>query len=264
MEFRHLSRIYLSDDELFELLAPKNVGHRGLLKLARQRGFIFSEKARDADVRSRLALVPSDWQTVSGILQDMARPDPEERKTSVHVKNCSNKNDVSALIDATKGERKTKKDESYNVIKISEDTTRIEVGYTEIDGTKAVPFQRRIKKLYVDITNVGDKVSFRYTANLRAKEIVDSMRTGLVLKPKHEAEIEIISLRAVRDAAKRTRFFTELIKDIRGFKFERATHVSVDCRLPIEDEEELEGMGATARATAKNVKVAKAIKGTVN
>ncbi len=94
--------------------------------------------------------------------------------------------------------------------------------YTEIDGTRAVPFQRRIRKLYVDVPHVGDKVSFRYSANSRAKDIVDEMRKNVPLNPKKPAEIESISLLAVRDAVKRTKFFTELIKDVTGFKFERA------------------------------------------
>ncbi len=117
MEFRHLSRVYISDDELFELLSPKNLGHRGLLKLARERGFIFSEKAPDAEVRSRLALTPSDWPTVSGILEAIARPDPEERKTSVHIKNCGVETNAAALIEGVKNLRMTEKDENYNVTK---------------------------------------------------------------------------------------------------------------------------------------------------
>src|ERR1035437_10022858 len=112
-KYVHLSRIYLNDQEYYELLSPKNVAHRDVLRLARRRGMIFSEKVNNADARARLALIPSDWPTVKHIFESMARPDPEERKTSVHVQNCSDKNDIEELIRKTQQKRAEQYGEIY-------------------------------------------------------------------------------------------------------------------------------------------------------
>jgi len=262
MKFTHLSRVYLGDVEFFELLSPKNLAATNLLKLARSRGLVFSLRAPNEIVRGKLALLPSDWQTVSRILEDMARPDPAERKTSLHVQNCAPNVDVFALVAHVRNERGLSSDETYNVTKISNDTTRTEVTYTEVDYSKAVPYQRRERKLYVDVTTSGETTSFRFSANDRAKQIVQLMQSQLRLKDDAPAKVAAISLFAVRDAALRTKFFTDLIKDIKGFKYQNTTHVNVDLRFPAAEDEESDEESVEDKR--KKSKVAEKVKGLVN
>lgn len=259
MKFTHLSRVYLSDDEYYELLSPKNISQRGLLRMAREDGFIFGEKADNEWVRSRLSMIPSDWPTVSGILEAMAKPDPAERKTSRHLRNVDPKNDISKIIAAIKESRSEKKGEIYNVVKISPEITRVEVTYTEVDYSKATPYQRRERMLFVDVTKAGGDISFKFSANDRAKDIVDEMQ-GKVISGNNEKP-ESISLFAIRDATLRTKFFTELIKDISDHRYENATQLSVDRRFPREDDELEEEGGAEKKVKRK---VAEKVKGLVN
>ena len=261
-KYVHLSRIYLNDQEYYELLSPKNVGHRDLLRLARRRGLIFGEKCKDTDVRARLAVLPSDWPTINRILETMARPDPEERKTSVHVRNCSDKNDVEELISKTQTQRATQFGEIYVPVKVSPNTMRLEVTYTDVDFSRAVVYQRREKKLWVEITKDGPTISFIHNANDRAKQIVETLKAQIDVVDGAPRRDDAISLFGVTNPALRTKFFTEIIRGIEGYKYENTTHLSVDRRLPKVAGEDQEDNGAEQQNAKK--KKADTIKGMVN
>ena len=240
MKLTHLSRIYLRDDEYFELLSPKNIVFQDLLKLARHRGMIFSHRSKEEDVRSELALLPSDWTTVSQIFEDMAKPDPDEKKSTVYLQNCQADTSILDVAKVVQLARTSKTSETYLPTKVSESTVRVEVTYIEPDYSRAVPYQRRERKLFVDIVKNGEQITFRYTANQRAKQIVDLMRAAIKYKDNQPPEVASISLFAVRDAGVRTKFFTTLISDISGYKFDGAAHVDVDIRFPEPEHEDAE------------------------
>jgi hypothetical protein len=263
-----LSRVYLGDEELYELLSPKNVPRRELLRAARRLGFVFSEKSREQDVRSALSLLPSSWPLVSGVLKSIEKPDREERKTSVHVLNCDKKTDVAEIIKKTQTARAEKFSEFYNPVKVDEKTYKVDVTYTEVDYSRAVVYQRQEKQLTVEITKDGDKVSFIHSANDRAMHIVNELKSKLIFKENVAPEIQRISLQAVRDPSVRTRFFTELIKSLDGYKYLNATQLNVDRRFPSEETEnegdEVDDESEEVVATASTKRVSEKIKGLVH
>lgn len=264
-----LSRVYLGDEELYELLSSKNVPRRELLRTARRMGLVFSEKAAEQDVRSALALLPSSWPLVSGVLKSIEKPDREERKTSIHIKNCDEKTDVAEIVKQTQTARADKFSERYNPVKVDEKTYKVEVTYTEVDYSRAVVYQRQEKQLTVEITKDGDKVSFIHSANDRAMHIVNELKSKLSFKSNAAPEIQRISLEAIRDAAVRTRFFTELIKSVDGYRYMNATQLNVDRRFPpVETEKDGDEVDADAPeeavATAASERVSEKIKGLVN
>jgi hypothetical protein len=230
-KYVHLSRMYLSDEEYYELLSPKNVNRRELLRQARLRGHIFSEKSNESEVRSRLSMLPSDWKAVSDILRSIAKPDPEERKSSLHIYNCAPDNDLSQLVEKAQAERKEKNTEVYTLVKTGDNSVRVDVTYTEVDLSRAVVYQRRERTLCVEITKDADTVHFLHNANERAHKIVDEIKKLIAIKPECQLREEKITLMGIRDAALRTKFFTQLIKGIAGFKYQNATHLTVDRRL---------------------------------
>lgn len=261
-KYVHLSRIYLSDEEFFELLSPKNVGKRELLRMARARGHIFSEKAPDADVRTKLSMLPSDWKIVSDVLMSIARPDPEERKSSVKLGNCAPENDLGQIVAKLQTDRGSKLGEVFNPVKSGDKSMRVEVAYTDIDLSRSVVYQRREKTLSIEIVQKDDEVHFLYNANDRARQIVDAMKALLKIKPACQLVEERVTLSGVRDAALRTKFFTQLIKTIPGYKYQNATHLTVDRRLIDESAEESNGENQESDPAAKNVAVV--MKGMVN
>lgn len=259
----HLSRIYLSDEELYELISPKNVGKRELLRMGRLRGHIFSEKANDADVRSKLSMLPSDWKMVSDVLISIARPDPEERKSSVKVVNCEPDNDLVQIVTKLQSDRGAKNGEVFNPIKSGDKTVRVEVAYTDIDLSRSVVYHRRKKTLSIEVVQKDDTVHFLYNANERALQIVDAMKALLSIKPDLQMVEERVSLSGIRDAVLRTKFFTQLIKTIAGYKYQNATYLTVDRRLV--DATDGEGQNGESQEGAPAAKKnASVMKGMVN
>jgi hypothetical protein len=264
----HLSRVYLNDTELYELISPKNLPVRKLRSQMRERGLFYSERGREEDVRSRIAFLPSDWKLVSTALSEIAAPDPRERRTAQRITNYVPDQDIAAAVTKVQDERSTKYGEVYNQSVTPDGLTRIEVTYTELDYSRAVPYQRRQRKLSVEIAPVGETLNIRYDATEKAAKIVEGLKSALTYREKDAPQVQQITLRAIRDPALRTRFFTELIKGIDGFKYENATHIAVDRRLPNEtDEGEGAGGDGDERATedvAAKRKVEEQIRGLVN
>jgi len=232
-------------------------------------GLVFSEKAAEQDVRSALALLPSSWPLVSGVLKSIEKPDREERKTSIHVKNCDEKTDIVDMVKQTQAARADKFAENYNSVKVDEKTYKVEVTYVEVDYSRAVVYQRQEKRLTVEITKDGEKVSFIHSANERARHIVNDLKSKLAFKLNVVPEIQCISLEAVRDPFLRTRFFTELIKSVDGYRYLNATHLNVDRRFPPEEtEHESDKLQTDASeetsASAAAERVSEKIKGLVN
>ncbi len=247
----HLSRVYLSDTELYELISPKNVAVRTLHSRMRERGLFYSEKGREEDVRSRIAFLPSDWRLVSETLEDIAAPDPRERRTTQRITNYIPDQDIAAAVTKVQDERSTKYGEIYNQTVTEDGLTRIEVTYTELDYSRAVPYQRRERKLLVELAPTGETLNIRYDATDKASKIVEGLKSALAYKDKDAPKVQRISLRSIRDAALRTRFFTELIKGIEGFSYENTTHIAVDRRFPTDDD--VDDTGGDLLATGEDV-----------
>ncbi len=206
--------------------------------MGRSRGHIFSEKANDTDVRSKLSMLPSDWNIVSDVLLSIARPDPEERKSSLRVVNCEPSNDFVQIVTKLQSDRGAKHGEVFNPIKSGDKTVRVEVAYTDIDLSRSVVYQRREKTLSIEVVQKDDTVHFLYNANERARQIVDAMKALLTIKPDCQMVEERISLSGIRDAVLRTKFFTQLIKIIAGYKLQNATYLTVDRRLADKNDDE--------------------------
>lgn len=230
--------------------------------MGRSRGHIFSEKANDADVRTKLTMLPSDWRTVSNVLMSIARPDPEERKSSVTIVNCASENNLEDIMSKLQTERGKKFGEVFNPVKSGDNAVRIEVKYTDVDLSRSVVYQRREKTVTIEVLQKEDKVHFLYNANERAGQIVDAMKLLLKIKPTLQLVEERVSLTGIRDAFLRTKFFTQLIKTVPGYKYQNATRLIVDRRLI--EEAEGQTVDESTEGETEAAKAAEALKGMVH
>lgn len=261
--YNHPAWIYFNDTEFFELLS--NLGHRELLKIARARGLIFSEKAPDASVRSALSLLPSNWPLVTEIYSFIAKPDPAERKSALQVHGCKPESDMVTIAQTVRDERQQKNEETYEINQDEAGRTRVVVVYTETDLTKALQYSRRQRSVEIEVVKDGENITFSHDASEKARAIVKQMAEKI--EPANQAkplQEVVISLKSIRDATLRTKFFTELLKGIDAQTFISASHVNVDCRLGKEmavpdgdednGEDKDEGNGKEAKTKAKQIK----------
>jgi hypothetical protein len=237
-KFTLLSRVYLGDEELFELL--KNLPRRELLRMARRRGYLFGEKEEEDVIRNFFAMLPSDWRFVTGSLALFSKPSKQERKMSVDVKGCEPSLSVDNIVQASAEQRSGKFSEVYNPVRVDDKTYKLEVTYVDVDYSRALVYQREEKKLTIEMTQEGNGISFMYNANDRALEIVNDLKSRLKFQANVTPEIVTVSLKAIREPAIRTKFFTQLIKSVEGFNFLNATHLTVDRRLPALDDMSLQ------------------------
>ena len=261
--YKHPSWIYFNDTELFELLS--NLGHRELLKVARQRGFIFSEKADDAFVRSALSLLPSNWPLIGHVYALITKPDPAERQSVAHVHNCSPDNDVAAIAGAVRDERSKKNAEDFVITQADPGSVRIIVTYVDTDLTKALQYSRRERTLEIEAVKEGETITFHHDATDRARAIVKQIENQI--KPIQEKSIreEVISLKTVRDPVLRTMFFTEMLKEVDGHIFVSTSHAVVERRMPEDAPEEQEdGDDEEVLDEKQTKKAAEKVKGTIN
>ena len=130
--YSYPASIYLSDYEYYELLSSKNVPFRNLLRLARKRGYIFSDKSLPDDVRNFLTNYPSDWATITDILAKISKPDPEEHTSSLNLENCEKDVSVAKLVKTIQETRTSLTDERISHTK-KKGVDYIEVSYVERD-----------------------------------------------------------------------------------------------------------------------------------
>jgi hypothetical protein len=211
---------------------------------------------------------------VTDALRQFAKPSREERKSSIHISNCESRIDFEPIVTKIRDDRAESRGEIYNTTRIDDKTLKVEVTYVDVDPSRALVYQREEKKLTVEISQEGDKVSFIHSANEKALEIVNELRKKLSFKGELAPQVVKITLKGVRDPKMRTKFFTELIKDVDGYKFLNATQLNVDRRLPLltdpanenEEAEEVEESDdeQTGSEDTKTIKTADQIKSLVN
>lgn len=256
--YNHPSWVYFNDAEFFEMLS--NLGHRELLKVGRARGLIFSEKSNDEVVRSALSLLPSNWPLIEHIYHLIAKPDPAERKSGLHVQGCDPATDLHTLATAVRDSRATKNEEEYVVNQDANGATRLTVSYTETDLSKALQYSRRKRTVEIEMVKDGNTISFNHDATDKARTIVKELENRIQPAKNAKIQEEVISLKGIHDAALRTQFFTELLKGITGQSFKSTSHVIVDCRLG----DSVDDNGDDDAANQKANKRAKEIKGIIN
>ncbi len=222
-------------------MSPKNISTTLLLKKFRSRGLFFSNiGGSETTFRLKASQLPSDWDLIDSIVGRMERSDPAGKKSNEVIKNCVPEQDIEAAVRELEAVRGRKYHEIYKTTKASGDdkTTIIEVGFTEIDLSVALPYQRRQRKVKIEVTEGADGLCINYTSGAAADKIIEGLKSFIQYTTPNEPDIQRISVNSLRTAELRTRFFMLLIRGIEGFQFDNSTQILVDRRFPEDDESE--------------------------
>ena len=217
--------IYIpSDKNIYDALQHKKIGHSEVLRFLRNRGIIVSKSLDKGDLSRLIAGLTFDYSDYLHITKLLENPNRKDKTTKTTVKATSDNDQLAKICQQLS--RSASEDESYKVIK-RENSTILEVTYTDVDFTKTELRQRTVKKCEIELHAIGDEVSFRMPATKKGQEVSKKIQSSLAKAIGKELEEEAISLENITAPDARSLFFDQLIKTIPGYKLDTVSSVNI-------------------------------------
>lgn len=235
--YQNLSRYYMDDKDVVDLISGGEVSTRFMLGFLRRRGIFLPEPSKNWPREELVKLFARQlfsWKEIREITEETNTTDREDRTETCKMTGIPTTFDVAAILNDLQALRASSKNEAYQLSKKADGTTQVLVAYTEIDPYLARPFQKRAKVLELEVQLVGSELEVSYSSNPRASQIVEVL-TGLIcLKDPETIEATRIEFPGLKDAALRTEFFSQLLEKVSGFRILDVQDVKVDNRLDAE------------------------------
>lgn len=133
--------------------------------------------------------------------------------------------ETSRVIRQVSNQRQSKRDEVFNIRSPSEGRLLIRVSFTEFDQSRTRLRQRKPVELEVEVEQSKSGCKVRYPDHPRAHEIISDITSEI--ENKGAGVVKEITLRGITTAAKRTRFFILLMKNIKGMTLENVMRIGV-------------------------------------
>jgi hypothetical protein len=201
-----------------------------LASFLRGRGILVSNStSKDALVEkiSSLTLSHSDFNWIGKLLEN---PNRKDKTTHSKLKGEIEDEQIQAACSAVKANLTALGDDSVKVTK-SSDTTTLTVNYIEHDFRKTEMRQRTLKTCEIKLERDKDGVVMKLPSTKKAKEVSETLKKAVqaqvVKDTGNELEEFSISLQSITDAAFRSKFFDNLIRDVPGFEFDNVSSVDV-------------------------------------
>lgn len=229
-----LSRYFLDDKDIHDLVSGGGVSNRFLLEFLRRRGIFLPEPDKNwfrEDLINEFSRQQFSWNDISEFNREITSADREEKVETCKLTGVVATVDIQALVMDLQTRRSTAKGEQYRFKKQSDSSVAIDVAYTEVDPLLARPFQKREKALDIEVQNINGEVSIRYSSNPRASQIVEVL-SGLICQQDPKAiKSQRISFSGLKDPVLRSEFFTQLMDRVSGFRVIDVQDVRVDNRV---------------------------------
>ena len=242
---RDRSLYFASDKDLFDLMtsARQRLSTETLLELIRDRGiFLSGEDPRD-HVVDYISLLPHDYHDLHLLLAQTESMSRKEKMTSSTIDYAVSVEDLRKVVSEIERERGERCAEVYSPSVASPARFELEVGYTEVDYSKTRLRQKRGREAKIEFELRTNGVTIRRPANAKSSELVDALLTKLRQIKDENLVARKIDLSSLTSAEARTKFFTEMIRQIPEHRLADVTKVDVDRRLPsgsdLPDDDEL-------------------------
>jgi hypothetical protein len=223
------AQYYADDRDIFDLLtaSKQKLTEKRLVRLARDRGIMLSGEERD-DLVEYLSLLAFDWPALEALRNLTESRERQEKVTSREVDTKAEVVQVEAALQKVKEDRAEKRDEKYEVKKLSEDRLEVRVQYSEFDTSFTRLKQRQDRELTVEISKTATGFHVRRTANKRADDILTKLAAELsTLVPETAPSPSAIELSGIKDPQLRTKFFTTMMQGVPGFSLRDVKNVKV-------------------------------------
>jgi hypothetical protein len=243
MEYK--SVFYPTEMDLYDALYSntQKVTLNYLLELARDRGIVLSPEEDREYLTRYISLLNYDYFEFKGVSNQVARSSHNDKISSEVIKEHVSTENITEAFKILKQYR-SQKQEKYQMTQVDQNTVRIGIKYDEIDHSKTKLIQKIANEASVDIITNETNVKLRYTASSRAVEVKDSIVECFEKIKEKKINPIVITFEGISDTNLRTRFFTELISDIKGYNLENVSKLKLSSRdsLSIEEQEEIEDL----------------------
>ncbi|MBE2203739.1 MAG: hypothetical protein IAE94_05335 [Chthoniobacterales bacterium] len=254
-----LASQYLTDKDLRDLFAGKEIPKTKLLKIGNRRGILMSSNDDIEDVQNYLCSQIFSFSTVERISSELNIADNISKEKTRQVLGELDAEKIKDAIEETFKARTSFK-ENYKITPISgkDNSYNVEVSFVELNLKSATPLQRIQRVFTIELENTPGSLDIRFSGIERAGEVVRQLVRALPYKDKDKSTQRIISLHDVRDSAARIAFFFDIIQNVEGFTLLDVKEIHMEHRLPDEEEDdEEEGGEETKEESAES----EAIKG---
>lgn len=235
-----LSRYYLDDKDLQDIVEGAPIKSRFLVEFLRKRGIFVPEPSKNWPRSALIRLFvrqPLAWSDIQLIGKGINSTDRGEKSAACKLGGVAKDLDLDQIYAQVQEQRSSKKAESYNVTKKADGSTALRVSYTEVDPHQARPFQKRERTVEIEVQRQGEDLVIRHSSNERATQIVEVLSGMIAEKAPDVATRKRIEFPGLRDAALRTEFFTTLLEKVSGFRVLDVVDVKVGNQLENDSEE---------------------------
>jgi hypothetical protein len=240
------SHYFADDKDIYDLLsaARLKLTPQKLIELARKRGIILSQDDDRGQLVEQISRLPFGWMDLNALMDATDTAERVEKTTSRSLSGAFELSDVReavALVRETRGEVRG---EVFKVEVLS-NSVRVTVSYSELDPSKTRLVQRTQREFSLEFESRDGGVFVRHQDQPRAHEVLSELVDILKSAPEQSLDETRIELGGIRVASIRTQFFLQLIRGLKGFKFDdvkgvkasRFSKTPSDSLVPVDDDE---------------------------
>ena len=219
-------QLYATDKEIYDLImaSSRRLSTNALVELLQDRRIFVgvNERSRLADI---LATLPHDFHDVAGLVQKGEISRRSERTTAIQIPGHLSLADLRDALKSYGEDVGTL--EAVHTQTATAHRLRVHIEYDEIEYSRTSLIQKQRRSSDFDFHIDQDRVTVRFPAGERAREIVNRITDQLSSTKKETFTPEEISVAHLTTASKRSDFFLKLMHGVAGFDFATVTDVRV-------------------------------------
>lgn len=235
---------YATDKEFFDAIASKKQVYTISLvrDLCKARHTFVSEKDEREVVIEYFSELPHSVLDLINIQEMVKTKTKTEKNSSIKLEDADvDSEKIIETLNELKNSRTQNYDEKYTTISSDQNHIIVDVEYTDIEygNTRLRQKQERSARIEIEKNKKGE-ISIRIPANERASNIREDFVSKLQEKINTTIKKRIIDLSDINSSRFRTKFFIDLIKNIKStiLKEVNSIHISAsDIENEVDDEE---------------------------
>ncbi len=255
----HLDKFFVPDDkDLFDMLKACHTSSDKLWAFARGYGIFLSMSNRhdvSLDVVSRFTI---DRRKLQELFALNNTKDRDEKYSTKRVPENASVSRLKASITSVRDERTTgDRKEKYTLEDGPNGALNVKISYLEPDFSRTEALQVREREIKVQFTKVESGWSVRHHSNETAAEIVNAILKKIPEDMSKAAPVKALDFTGIRDPKRRTRFFNDLSRRMKGYELRDVpalkVHRLVESQSATSTEEEEEEEAKAAEAQVKKM-----------